>query len=124
MDAQTLATVIRGVERVIIVAVAALCISLGYALFQSVPTDHESGGKFEFANAKIVLSKVGPGVFFALFGSLVLWQAVRSQMSAGPVTGTTISSEESRRITYGASSGDTQALRHAQNDIEILNCLA
>ena len=77
MDAQTLAIFLRGGERLCIVMVAALCIWLGYKLFQSLPAQHGSGGTLTLPSAKLVMSKVGPGVFFALFGGLVLWECRR-----------------------------------------------
>ena len=123
MDAQTLAIVFRGGERLGIVAVAALCIWLGYRLFQSLPAEHSAGGTLTLPSAKLVMSKVGPGVFFALFGGLVLWQAVRTQLNAGPGTATA-SLAEGRQITLGVSSGDPQVLLHVQEDISVLNCLA
>lgn len=123
MDAQTLAIVFRGGERLGIVAVAALCIWLGYRLFQSLPAEHSAGGTLTLPSAKLVMSKVGPGVFFALFGGLVLWQAVRTQLNAGPGTATA-GLAEGRQITLGVSSGDPQVLLHVQEDISVLNCLA
>ena len=123
MDAQTLAILFRGGERLGIVAVAALCIWLGYRLFQSLPAEHSAGGTLTLPSAKLVMSKVGPGVFFALFGGLVLWESVQTQLKAGPGTATA-SLAEGRQITLGVSSGDPQVLLHVQEDISVLNCLA
>jgi hypothetical protein len=123
MDAQTLAIVFRGGERLGIVAVAALCIWLGYKLFQSLPAQHGSGGTLTLPSAKLVMSKVGPGVFFALFGGLVLWESVQTQLKAGPVTATA-GLAEGRQITLAAASADPQALLYAKNDVSVLNCLA
>ena len=135
MDAQTLAVLFRGGERLGIIAIAALCIWLGYKLFQSLPAERQASGTLTLPSAKLVMTKVGPGVFFALFGALVLWQGVRTQLTADPVAATaappaTASVAEARqvaqptRITLGASSGDTAAFAHAQEDISVLNCLA
>ena len=63
---------LRGAERLLIVAVAGLSIVLGFWLFKIVPTDTDSSGEFRALNMSIVVSKVGPGVFFAAFGALVL----------------------------------------------------
>ena len=124
MDAEMLAIVFRGAERLGIVAAAALCIWLGYKLFQSLPSQHGSGGTLTLPSAKLVMSKVGPGVFFALFGGLVLWKSVEFQLKAGPVT-TTAGLAEGRQITLAApASADPQALLYAKNDISVLNCLA
>jgi len=123
MNAETLAIVFRGGERLGIVAVAALCIWLGYKLFQSLPAQHGSGGTLTLPSAKLVMSKVGPGVFFALFGGLVLWEATKTQLQAGPATATA-GLAEGRQITLVAASADPQALLYATNDISVLNCLA
>jgi hypothetical protein len=123
MDAQTLAIFFRGGERLCIVMVAALCIWLGYKLFQSLPAQHGSGGTLTLPSTKLVMSKVGPGVFFALFGGLVLWESVQTQLKAGPVT-TTAGLADARQITLAAASADPQALIYAKNDISVLNCLA
>jgi hypothetical protein len=123
MNAETLAIVFRGGERLGIVAVAALCIWLGYKLFQSLPAQHGSGGTLTLPSAKLVMSKVGPGVFFALFGGLVLWEATKTQLQAGPATATA-GLAEGRQITLAAASADPQALLYATNDISVLNCLA
>jgi hypothetical protein len=121
----TLATAFRGGERLLIVAAAALCIWLGYKLFQSLPIEHSSGGTLKLPNAKLVLTKVGPGVFFALFGALVLWQAVRAPLAIPPnAPGAGEKAGQFAQLTYGAASADPMALRHVQDDIQVLNCLA
>src|SRR4029077_10124129 len=99
MDVETLAMSFRGAERLLIVAVAALCIWLGYKLFQSLPLEHGSGGTLQLPSAKLVMSKVGPGVFFALFGSLVLWQSVGTQLTAPAKSG---GAEKAGQIATGA----------------------
>src|SRR5262249_37230319 len=130
MDAQMLAILFRGGERLGIVAIAALCIWFGYKLFQSLPAERHASGTLTLPSAKLVMSKVGPGVFFALFGGLVLWQAVRTQLNARPAVAATTSlaqgaqTAQGAQITLGASSGDAQALGHVENDISVLNCLA
>lgn len=117
MDPQTLTIALRGAERLLIVLCSGLCVWLGYRLFQSLPAVHGSSGQLELPSAKLVISKVGPGVFFALFGALILWQAVLAQLKIDPTP-------SGARVTLAASSGDPQALRHVQSDVEVLNCLA
>src|SRR5690242_20914117 len=119
MDAQTLAIIFRGGERLGIVAVAALCIWLGYKLFQSLPAERHASGTLTLPSAKLVMSKVGPGVFFALFGALVLWQAVKTPLSTDPVPAAASPGDgrqvaQLAKITLGASSGDTTAVAHVQ----------
>ena len=124
MDVQTLALSFRGAERLLIVAVAALCIWFGYKLFQSLPVEHSSGGSLKLPSARVVLSKVGPGVFFALFGALVLWEAVHTQLVAPANTPSAEKTAQLAQLTYGAGGADPVALRHVQDDIQVLNCLA
>ncbi len=83
MDPQSLVIVLRMVERIVGVLLGGLLIYFGYRLFLSLPgrRGRESGtGDFSFAGGnKIKLSKVGPGVFFALFGAgLIVFSLMRS----------------------------------------------
>jgi hypothetical protein len=66
---------VLGTRLLLILAGALLC-CLGFRLFQQVPT---STGAAEFSlseHLKLNFSKVGPGVFFALFGAAILIQAL------------------------------------------------
>lgn len=75
----------RSIERYLALCIGAFSIYLGYSLFIKLAEFSEalskSEGKFEVAGIKIGLSHVGPGIFFALFGAVVVWLAVRMQMS-------------------------------------------
>jgi len=67
-----------------------LCV-LGYRLFARVPTA-DSGADISMAtHLKLNFTKIGPGVFFALFGAAVLVQALanplRLERQAGAVQG-------------------------------------
>lgn len=69
MDAITL----RFLERILAVAVGGMAIYLGYRLFLKVPEGQNGEGKFILPwDTSIALSRVGPGVFFALFGASVV----------------------------------------------------
>ena len=130
MDVSAMIVMFRGLERLIIVAAAGLSIWLGYRLFQALPTKHGSDGSLELPSTKVTLSKVGPGVFFVLFGVAVLWQAVRTTVSipleapnmASPPT--TASAGSQATAIMGVGAGDPMALPHATRDIKVLNCVA
>ncbi len=64
--------VLRFIERLAAVLIGGMSIFLGYRLFHDVPEAHDSSGKLEAISASIVLTHVGPGVFFALFGAVAI----------------------------------------------------
>ena len=71
----------RGIERLLIVAAGALSIYLGYRLFLQMPSrpkgDEGGEGKVTLPGGiSIFISRVGPGVFFGLFGAAVIGIAV------------------------------------------------
>jgi hypothetical protein len=61
--------VLRFFERYTAVLIGGMAIYLGYRLFLSVPKQKDGDGKVTLPwNISVVMSRVGPGVFFALFG--------------------------------------------------------
>ena len=55
--------------RIIVICISGICIYFGYKLFFLV-TERQGKLKIEGKDAVVSLSDVGPGVFFALFGSI------------------------------------------------------
>ncbi len=69
MDPDTL----RAMERILAVLMGGLLIYLGYRLFLQLPDRTDSAGKIILpGNISIYLSRVGPGIFMALFGAAVV----------------------------------------------------
>jgi hypothetical protein len=67
------AVVFRAVERILAVVIGGVCIWLGQRLFLSIPEQKEGEGRVEFpGGVSIYVARIGPGVFFALFGALVV----------------------------------------------------
>lgn len=65
--------VMRMLERIIAVLIGAFLVYLGYTLFLKLPELRDSEGKVKLpSNISIYLSHIGPGAFFALFGSIVV----------------------------------------------------
>ena len=65
--------IIRGVERLFIVCFGGLSVYQGYKLFMAGFTNADSsmeasGGK----SRKLKLTRIAPGIFFALFGATIL----------------------------------------------------
>jgi hypothetical protein len=73
MDPLILTIVTRAIERVLVVLAGALAIYLGYRLFRDMPNAERGSGKVNLPGGiSIYLSRVGPGVFFSLFGAIVI----------------------------------------------------
>lgn len=65
--------VFRAIERIIAIAVGAMCIYLGYRLFSRIPEEKQGEAKIKFpGDVSIYIARVGPGVFFALFGAVII----------------------------------------------------
>jgi hypothetical protein len=76
--------VIRIVERNLIVSAlalltGALSLYLGYRLFQLATASGEGEAQIRFSSFTIILSRIGPGVFFALFGAAIITFALFQQ---------------------------------------------
>ena len=70
----------RSKERLLSLGIAGLCIVLGFLLFLFAPDTSESGtAELEWLNKKLMLANVGPGVFFALFGSAITVYSIVTQ---------------------------------------------
>lgn len=119
MDPVLLPIVLRLVERIASVAVGGLMIYLGYRLFSQVRGKAESSGDFSLGGGRhIKLSKVGPGVFFALFGTgLIIFSITRgievsTRPGAGREAGATGAPAQPEITFRGASSiPETSAVR-------------
>jgi branched-subunit amino acid transport protein len=86
MDQTYLTTLIaiamaRATERILLVLVGAMAVYLGYSLFRNIPNAtrgaHLGEGKIELPGGiSIFMTRIGPGVFFALFGIAVIGYSV------------------------------------------------
>jgi hypothetical protein len=64
---------IRSIERILVVLIGGLCAYLGYRLFLHIPHQNDGEGKVKLPGGiSIFFTRVGPGVFFALFGAGVV----------------------------------------------------
>ena len=65
--------VLRSIERILAVFIGCFLIYLGYRLFLEIPAKEDSEGKFTLpGGTAIQLTRVGPGVFFSLFGTAIV----------------------------------------------------
>src|SRR5262245_1261480 len=75
MDTDLIAIGARHLERLLIVIAGGLSIVLGYRMFLAIPRagKDDGEGKLELPGGiSIYVTRVGPGVFFGLFGALIL----------------------------------------------------
>jgi hypothetical protein len=68
----SLVVVLRMFERMMVVGFGGMAIYLGYRLFFHLPHQTDQQGEIELPGMKVVLSRVGPGVFFLIFGAFIL----------------------------------------------------
>jgi hypothetical protein len=78
--------VLRFIERITAVLIGGFAIYLGYHLFLRVPEHKDSAGKVMLPwNISVVMSRIGPGVFFALFGAIAVGIALVRPIEIGAV---------------------------------------
>jgi len=73
VDPQSLTILVGAFQRILSILIGGMLVYFGYRLFLSLPGKRgQNGGSGEFSlgrSSKLKLSKVGPGVFFAIFGA-------------------------------------------------------
>src|ERR1043165_6589997 len=73
--------ILVSVQRILAICVGAFLCYLGYRLFVHDPTKENSAGKITLpGGAAIYLTRVGPGVFFSLFGTAIMIVFFQSPM--------------------------------------------
>jgi hypothetical protein len=76
MDQLFTEQVLRMFERHMVVIGGIIAIVLGYRLFQSADLKQDSTGSMKTKLFEVSATKIGPGVFFAAFGTVVLWTSL------------------------------------------------
>jgi hypothetical protein len=94
---------LRFLERMTVVLISGMAIYLGFRLFLAVPELRESDGEVKLPwNISVVMTRVGPGVFFALFGiaavSLALYRPLEMTLTGPGRAG----GESRQRFSYAA----------------------
>jgi branched-subunit amino acid transport protein len=73
MDVTTVFVIMRMFERIAAVVIGGFLVYLGYTLFLKLPELQDAKGSLKLpSNVSVYLSHIGPGAFFALFGSVVI----------------------------------------------------
>ena len=112
----------RAIERIIATLTGALLVYLGYRLFVHLPERTDSDGKFILpGNISIYMSRVGPGAFFALFGTCIVIASFYFSLTIQSQNGE--SDKGSGTISYWGGSGASLDENRANvaGDIFLLN---
>jgi hypothetical protein len=106
MDPLILTIVIRGIERLLVVLAGGLAIYLGYRLFIAMPNAERGSGKVNLpGGVSIFLSRVGPGVFFSLFGAIVIGLSLQFGVSFNDAAHTLVMADGPAREAQRSFSG-------------------
>jgi len=103
MDTVVLAEVMRMIERILVVGGGIVSICLGYQLFRLAAVKQDSEGKFKASGVEFAVSRVGPGVFFALFGAYVLHASLTNSIKAGQPASISASQPAAQPVTTSAA---------------------
>ena len=115
--------ILRMVERIIAVLIGGFSIYLGYRLFFHLPFERSHEGELELPGVKIVLSRVGPGVFFGVFGTLVLYYSLTSPVKVDENSFIGASGGAGQAGPDAEASLMPQQRSKALTSIEVLNCV-
>lgn len=92
---------LRANERTLALAIAGLSFILGFLLFIMVPDVPNTGiGDLSFFKLKITLTNVGPGIFFALFGAVVIIYSITTQAKIKETTTSSDGKVENKQYRY------------------------
>jgi hypothetical protein len=125
--------IIRMLERLIAVIVGPLAIYFGYKLFLLLPFQKDSEGKITLPGFSVILSKVGPGIFFAAFGSIIVYQSITNEVIVktdkgdfmGGVALNTPAQDSNPKRVPGDSKNEIspQEFQIVRQAIQMLNCM-
>jgi hypothetical protein len=124
MDPLILTIVTRAIERLLVVLAGGLAIYLGYRLFIAMPNAERGSGKVNLPGGiSIFLSRVGPGVFFSLFGAIVIGLSLQFGVSFNDAAHTLVMADNpspaAQRSYSGIASASVPELAAIQVDSDI-----
>lgn len=116
---------IRLFERLIAVAIGGAAIYFGYRLFLLLPTQGDSSGKIQLPGFSVILAKVGPGIFFAAFGAVIVYQSLVSPLTIKtPKVDVSGAVEQVGNVGSNPHIGEQGSIAaRIMKAIQVLNCL-
>ncbi len=119
MDSITALLLARGLERLVISLAGLAALWMGWRLFYQIQGQPSQQAEFSFKDIAIRLQRVGPGIFFALFGSAILIVSIANPLSIeGDRASTPASADEADVVAAGSSNRSVNYLDR-RNESEI-----
>lgn len=98
--------ILRGLERLLGVAIGGFTAYLGFRLFLALPLEINSSGKVVLpGGVSVYLSRIGPGAFFALFGATLVAFAFTNG----------IDTSSSLKVSTTGADGTSQTIEKSQS---------
>jgi hypothetical protein len=114
MDSVDALLLMRMVERLLGLLAGALCVVLGYRLFINLPDKTDSAGKVVLpGGVSIWMSRVGPGIFFALFGAAIVAYSFTSTVK--------VTNEQTGPVPQASSDKPGEALAMRRQEIAAMS---
>ncbi len=89
---------LRLIERVLAVIIGGMSVYLGYRLFIKLPRQKDSSGKVMLpGDVNIFFSRIGPGVFFSLFGAAVVVVSLQRSLDLDLANKASVSAESTEK---------------------------
>jgi len=108
---------LRVIERVLAVVVGGMSVYLGYRLFIKLPEQMDSSGKVVLPGGiSVFVSRIGPGVFFSLFGAAVVVVSLQQGLELNLANKASVTAESTEktadlRVRYMGGSGDSDSAK-------------
>ena len=113
---------LRAFERILATLIGGLAIYLGYRLFVQVPSERDGEGHIQLpGDISIFLTRVGPGVFFALFGAIVVGASFYFAVTIQSPGGTEMYSGLGAPPGASGADGSVEERGEVQYQIALLN---
>ena len=107
MDPEAITTVARSAERLIICLSGAASLAMGWNLFKVGVVGPQSG-ELKGKDWSVKLQRCGPGIFFALFGAIILIFSIQGQLRLNPAAAAATATQTAQISYYGGQDAQSR----------------